>query len=48
MYRDTDRERAIDAQKYTEMTERDWQSQSGTERYIEKGRKTERDVYIEV
>ena len=46
MYRDTDRERAIEAQKETEMTERDWQSQAGTERYIEKERKRERDMCI--
>ena len=30
------------------MTERDRQSQAGTERHIEKERKTEREVYIEV
>ena len=48
IHRDTDRERSIEAQLDTEMAERDWQSQAGTERYIEKERKTERDVYIEV
>ena len=28
------------------MAERDWQSQAGTERYIEKERKTEREICI--
>ena len=45
IHRGTDRERSIEAQLDTEMAERDWQSQAGTERYIEKERKTEREMY---
>ena len=45
IYRDTERERAIEAHIDTEMTERDRQSQAGTERHIEKERKTEREMY---
>ena len=45
IYTEIQIERAIEAQIDTEMTERDWQSQAVTERYIEKERKTEREMY---
>ena len=59
IYRDAERERDIEAQIDTEMgRERDWQSQAGTERYIEKEkdrginigihRESDRETYIDI